>query len=216
MKTITQTIELYKFEELSKEAKQKALNIWCESHYPWADDNKKTLNKFVENFDFISSTDWEYGGCYRYASCTIDTPYDYEEDLENLTGVKLYTFIQNYMDKFKVYKTYTNGENIYTAEKKHQSKIKWSYENDCQLTGYYLDCDIMQPIFDYLENFPKRQELTLGELMNECLTHWVVACESDYDSYYSMEYLEERSTENNEYYYADGTFYGEITEREVA
>lgn len=217
MKTITQTINLYTFEELSEKAKRKALEKWCQSDdYPYYEDNKYTLDEFVKHFDFIDSTNWEYGGYNRYAECTIDTPYEYDIYLEDLAGISLYTFIQNYMEKFKVYKTYAlNGENIYIAKKKYQSKIAWSYENDCQLTGYCLDCEIMQPIFDYLENFPKHQNKTLGELMNECLTHWVVACDSDHDYYYSMECLQEYATDNDIYFYEDGRIYGELTE-EVA
>lgn len=48
--------------------------------------------------------------------------------------------------------------------------------------------------------------------MNECLTHWVVACESDHDYYYSMDCLEEYATDNDIYFYEDGRFYGELRE----
>lgn len=220
MKTITQTIELYKLEELSDKARSKALDRWSElDDYFWYDENESTLKAFVELFDFINVISWEYGGCYRgYVNFDINTPYQYEEYLDDLAGVKLYKFLQDYMDNFKVYKTYTlRGENPYSAKKKRVSKINWRYENNCQLTGYYLDCEIMQPIFDYLADFPKNQHVTLKELIEDCFSHWVVACESDLESHFSMEYFEEYSKENNLYYHEDGTLYGRIeNESEVA
>ena len=122
------------------------------------------------------------------------------------------------MDGLKEYKKYYYGAprvDINNPQKTRTSSIKWSY-NTCPFTGYYMDCEILEPIFEYLDNFPQYQTVTLGELMNKCIDNWARACDSDYENYFSEEYLKERSNDFDEYYYEDGTFYGELREEEVA
>lgn len=59
----TETIGLYKFDELSDEAKEVAVNWWlkCEaSDYVWDRNNRETLKQFEEIFP-VKVTNWEYG-----------------------------------------------------------------------------------------------------------------------------------------------------------
>lgn len=212
MITITETKTLYTYGELSDGAKEKAYYKWCVGNeYLWADDNTKTLKAFTSVFDFLDVRDWEYDAYNTYYRFEIDTPYEWEDgDLQDLKGVKLYKFIQNYLVDFMVYKTYSvNG-------KERKSKISWEYQNNCQLTGYYLDCEIMHPIFKYLSDFHRMQDVTLYELMDECMSAWIQACRNDCRYCESEEYFLEETNDHNLYYYEDGTLYGSVDESEVA
>jgi hypothetical protein len=197
-------ITVFKFEELKEDVKQKVFSNWCsEADYPFASDNAHTLKEFERIFP-VKVKDYKYGDMYKEIDFSIDTEnYNYY-GIEDLEGIRLYKFIyNNYYDelfraKSKAYKSYTG------AMKYYKSKV-YNEPYDCPLSGYYIDYDILKPLYDYLEkpNF----DLSLWDLMNECLQEWLKACDNDYDNYYSMDSFIESDECNNIEYYADGSIF---------
>lgn len=57
----TEEINIYKYEELSDSAKEKAREWFLSgSEYPWVDETRESLEKFCKTFD-ITLKDWSYG-----------------------------------------------------------------------------------------------------------------------------------------------------------
>ena len=77
-----------------------------------------------------------------------------------------------------------NGK--YTYKHRYSKIIK---DTCCVLTGYYIDDDILEPIYDFLKKPSKH--VTFADLMRDCLQFWVIACNKDYEACTSMEYFAE-------------------------
>jgi len=192
----TATINIYTVKELSEEARQKAYYNWCGNNdYPWGEDNENTLKEFEKVFP-IKIRSWEYGDRGEHISFIFEG----DEDIENLTGIRLMKYIyNNYYDnlfKGKYYSKvkYVNG--TYTYKHRYSKIVK---DNCCVLTGYSMDYDILQPIYDYLK---KPDNRTFKELLDDCLQSWLKACSTDYEDYYSWDsFLEE--SEVNEWEYTE-------------
>jgi hypothetical protein len=196
-RTICKTV--YKFDELSDKAKEKALE-WARTSldYGRSDENADTLKAFCDIFP-VKVKSWEYGwGTNISYSLTCD------DEVENLSGIRLAKYIWNNYKadiyKGKYYSTkgqYIDGK--YTYKYRHSKII---LEASCALTGYCIDEDILQPIYDFLKN-PKAG-VTFAELIDDCLHAWLKACEDDYEAYYSDESLADHITANEYEFYEDG------------
>ena len=57
---------------------------------------------------------------------------------------------------------------------KHKSRV--FVTNDCVLTGYYMDYEILQPIYDFLKAL---DNITLDELVDKCIYGFFKACRDD-------------------------------------
>lgn len=222
MKTVE--INLYKFDELSERAKQKAIETYRSnnSDYFWADENRQTLEKFAEIFP-INIRDWSYGGRGEgvYFSFTCD------DNIEELTGQRLATYIwNNYKSdlfKGKYYHSQnfglTDHKLIHRRVKSTQitnncpNKGKWSnsyysaitLENSCVLTGYCMDDEILNPIYEFL-NKPI-ENISFRDLLENCFDSWVTACNSDYEYQNSDEYISETLADNDCDFEKDGSIY---------
>lgn len=109
-----------------------------------------TLKAFEGIFN-IRVYDWRYDGCtcyYRFTS-------NYSEEEEELCGVRLLKFIvNNYWHSLFKPKTYWHGKDF---NKQRRSRI--SVTEDCVLTGYCADMDILKPIYDFLKAPDKHTNL---------------------------------------------------------
>tara|TARA_R100000008_G_C3576039_1_gene165338 strand:- start:953 stop:1540 length:588 start_codon:yes stop_codon:yes gene_type:complete len=179
---------ILKFSELSEEAKQKAHENYITKGMIDFDieENRKSLNEFEKYFP-IKIKDWEYG--YRNF---INWEMDYlDNEILELKGNRLRTYlINNYMDGLEKPKTYYSKN----YKKKRKSKIQKSI--DCPFTGFYLDNEILQPIFNFIKNPDKYQDLE--SIMNDCLNEWISICNANIEYQESSEYFEEM-VEANEY-----------------
>jgi len=191
----TITIEVYSIKELPEKVQQKVYYEWLSNVvYPWADDNRETLEAF-ENIFPIKVKDWEYGG---YNNNYIHFEMTCEPEIEELRGIRLLAYLYNnyfdYLFKGKYYSIskYINGKYQY---KSRRSKV--IKENSCVLTGYCIDDDILKPVYDFLK---KPDNRTFYDLMKECLESWLTACNNDYEYCTSFEYFIEEA-ENNDYTY---------------
>lgn len=112
MRTITETFEVFKLNELSAKSQETAYERWLNNfEYFWADENRSTLDDFCKLFD-VRVYDWEYGCNYNYR---FDITND---DAEELCGLRLWKFLMNNFWNFlyerKVFST---------GNKKRKSKI---------------------------------------------------------------------------------------------
>lgn len=171
----TVEINVYKINELSREAQERAYENWLqEGQYPWSYDNLKTLREFEDIFPVkVKSFEYGEGGSYISFVFTADG------DIENLSGIRLLKYLyNNYFSYLFQRKTY------YKNKKRRISKIM--YVHDCSLTGgYYMDEEILEPIYNFLKN--PRKDITFYGLMEKCLNAWVKACEEDFKEYFSFE-----------------------------
>lgn len=188
------TIQLYSVDELSKKAFEKAYLHWCSTYdYDYGTDNEKVLEKFQEIFP-VKITGYSYGGGREYISFVMNC----HEIIAQLSGVRLLKYIwNNYKDYIFNNKIYYNGI------KKRKSKIKLNC--NCVLTGYYLDYDILEPIYKFLNN-PKK-DITFEDLIEKCLNNWLNACQKDYENFYSEEYFREIARMNRWLYYKNGDLF---------
>jgi hypothetical protein len=179
----TETISVYKFGELSAEAKQKAIDKHSYEDFWWS-ERDKSLEAAKELYD------------------------KFNELQETIKGVRLYKFIQNNilpeLKKNLLYVKadgYTKGYTTYVASKirgknsARFSKIQYT-EEASNLTGYSADYAFLEPISDFMKN--PEDSITSEDLYNTSLDD--IAQEdanNDWKSFYDEENFEEHCDANN-------------------
>jgi hypothetical protein len=196
-------VKVYTVDELSESAKEKAYYKWHENHeYFWASDNEKTLKAFEEVFP-VSVTSWEYDTCTYHVRFEFEDDlllgYESEIDMAELSGLRLAKYLYNNYEH-----TLFKGKFYFKNGKSRHSKLLFE-KNNCNLTGYYMDCEIMQPIYDFLKN--PCEHTTFTDLMKECLDNWGAMCVKDFDCSLSMEAFIESSEANDYEFYEDGRLF---------
>lgn len=194
MKTIEITI--YKFEELSSEAQENAINKWRESEteYYFASDNEASLKAFTDIFP-IRVRDFSYDA-YSHSERTV---YTGEADHQTLTGARLVAHIyNNYGSVLFPAKTYT-----LKSGKKRKSKIFVDLE--MVMTGYYMDNVLLDPIYDFLKNGGKYTDWE--DLLSDCVYQWGKACQADCHYQQTAEYIKETIIANEYDFTSEGELY---------
>lgn len=204
MKTIE--VQIYSFDELSEKAKQKAINNYRDnnSEIAWAEENRQTLEKFAEIFP-IKITNWSYGGRGEGVSFYFTL----NDCIEEMTGQRLAKYIwNNYkrdLFKGKYYSLWSKKEKSYKYYKEGYPVLKTRYskillDNSCVLTGYCVDDDILQPVYDFL-NKPI-EGVSFRDLLENCFDSWITACNNGIEYQNSDEYIAEELI-NNEYEFTE-------------
>jgi hypothetical protein len=195
----TKTINVYSFDELSNSAKSKAIDNWRNNNYEsgsfWASENRQSMEKFAELFP-IKIIDWSYGG--RGEGVYFRFTDDY--NLGEMSGLRLAKFIwNNYKSDIYTYKYYSicNGRKncVGIGSKSRHSKIQLE-EFGCPFTGFYMDNEILAPLFDFMRKPSKNT--TFKDLLDECFEAWIKACNDDTESQNSDESITE-TIQANEY-----------------
>ena len=200
MKTIE--ITLYKFSELSDNAKQKAIEKWRNDSYdsqPWFISE---CNESFEKFAKLFSIDWrniDYQEPYRNEySINLD------DQIKYLSGQRLATYIwNNYRNdifKRKYYSLWSKKDISYKHYKEGYPVLKTRYskiqlENCCVLTGACYDDDLLTPIYDFLN---KPTEIDFETLLNDCIYSLCHSISNEIDYHNSDDAITEE-IENNEY-----------------
>jgi hypothetical protein len=207
-------IILYTINELPESAQKKAYYEWLEScEYVWEKENKETLNEFESIFP-VKIRHWEYGGRGQ----RIEWNFTDDEDIEDLSGIRLMKYLWNNYKEFLFVGKYIGHLNRdfpvkhkrIKPRKLNNGRFFLPYHsavllsNDCPLTGYCMDYDILKPIYDFLEK--PDDNTNFHELMNECLENWLRACAKDLEYCTSFEHFVEES-EANEWEYTE---YGDL------
>jgi hypothetical protein len=174
----TETIEIYKFHELSEEAKETAMqNIRYTQEYFWGDDAIQTLVKLAEHFGAkLASYDIDFSNSVQHSGATWeDVDFIEEQEIEERL-LKLGTF---------------NKETL-------------KGDGDCKLTGYCSDEDAI----DGFRKAWFDGERDLIELLKEAYKTWFKSCVSDYEHQLSKEGLTEFFEANDRYEFTeDGNRY---------
>jgi hypothetical protein len=198
MRTETTTRTLYKFDELSETAKEKAFEEWLKyAEYFFANDNAESLKKFCEIFP-VKVKDWEYG--YRY---DISARFDIDPNAEELTGIRLQKYLWNnygsliYQGKYYSKGQYKDGK--YTYKQRRSKVLK---QTDCVLSGYWIDYELLKPIYTFLDG--RNPTGTFEDLLQDCLNSWLIACQKDYEHFFSYDNFQEEMIETDNEFTEEG------------
>jgi len=200
---------IYTIQELSEKAKEKAFNDFCNTDlFPFGSDNEKTLTEFVKIFP-VKVNKFSYGNGNYF----IDFEFTGDLKIENLKGIRLLAYLQNnyfsslftgkwyYGEKYWANVTPKNKDS--RLKYKRQSKVLFS--DCCTLTGYYIDQDILSPVYDFIKN--PLEKTTFYDLMRRCLKKWITACNTSYEDYFVMDNFLDMSESNDWEYTEEGDLY---------
>lgn len=198
MRTIR--IKLYKFNELSKDAKEKAINDWRNSdNYFYFQEIEESVKSVIELFNLKTGRTLDDIRTSHIDDCILE-----------LKGVRLYKYlINNYSnDLFKPkYIKLINGiktgkQFIFKVHKDHKGEpytqiYSKNFVSDCcTLTGICYDNDILQPVYDFLK---KPESNTTFEDLIKDIENAISKCYRDTEEWInSDEYIIE-TIEANEY-----------------
>lgn len=199
------TINLYKFDELSDSAKQKAIDSarsMCASRMVDcdADEYRNTLKLIEEKFG-IDVYDWEVDSCgYRF-KFSFDSRADVADDSKYLCR-----YLRDLFSILRKGKYYSTGGRLVNG--KYQYKYRYSKvisEYSCILTGCWCDFavdDAMKNRFDYI-----RRGFTIRDFVEDVLDKFFGQWHNDYEYVYSDEAVEEYIEGNDFLFYEDGKIY---------
>lgn len=190
------TYTLYTLAELSPRARSQAYDDWLRRppEYVFAADNNKTLEAFCDLFG-VQCRDWHYDASRH--GFRFDTHYSDQE--LNLSGVRLLSLLCNRFGRHLFPpKIYWSRD----ARKKRHSRI--FTDTRCPLTGFWVDDEILSPIYEFLK-CPDRR--TFFTLLHECLDSFFEACSQDCDYCTSEEYFEQESDANKYEYLENGKLF---------
>lgn len=175
----TETINLYSYDELSEQAKEKVIEDFSQDDlYSWWNEDYESMKEFCKYFP-VELKDYRIDFCQKDSRVNIDI----DNDVSDFTGIRLMKYIiNNYYDALfkRKYLNHVKGKAIY-------SKIQ--YDNCCVLTGYCMDNDILQPIYDFLKK--PDNHTTLYDLLYECVECWLSACQNALIESYKRENIED-------------------------
>jgi len=206
------TIEvcLYKFDELSEEAKENALsNITIDNSF-WWDEAHETVKKFHDVF----------GTRDGYRSWLDIRTEHIDSDILELSGFRLQKYLWNNFGSELFTRKYLKHGELVDAKKPHHQMMKqrqitnkcpnqgkWSisyYSNIqtddcCVLTGVCYDDDLLKPIYDFLEirDF-SRNSTDYKDLLEDCVHSLRKSLESE-DEYNETDEAKIDHIEANDY-----------------
>jgi hypothetical protein len=208
MQTIT--LELFKFNELSEDAKQTAIDNYRYSGNHCGDAGEIIDSAKAASELFNLKTGRQYSDV---STCHID------DDILELKGVRAYKYLLNnyggelfkrayikHYDTHKIIpqfycerKTYKNGNKSTFVYSKYKTT------DSCVLTGFCYDDDILQPVYDFLAKPCKNT--TIQDIFEE-LGEAIAKAFADYEDWVtSDEYISEVLECNNYDFTIDGKRY---------
>lgn len=213
----TETIErtYYSFDELSEDAKDKALQEWIkhEDYQFIFDDAIASMKGFCDAFG-ITLNDYTVSSDAFYSDASWSFGYLFEG--EEMTGQRLATWIWNNVPEIWSRKYLKHGElrdekpcfshrmmKVRQIVNECPNKGKWSVsyysnikrvENYCPFTGVIYDCSLLDCIYEFIGSPDNR---TLEDLINESFSELFTAIENEIESRETTEYLSEMSEANN-------------------
>lgn len=175
---VTQTV--YKYEELSDRAKERAREWYREEilafddDYYWCKDNVDSLKKWADWF-CVKILDYSLGGSdNRNQHVKFELYIDYI--IEEMRGVRLWKYFNNQL-------------------------VMPDLSGNCPFTGYCFD----EVLLDKIRDFMKRPwDTDYQELMQDCIDDFCKAYADDVDYQYSDEAVEESIIANEYEFDEDG------------
>jgi hypothetical protein len=173
MKTIE--VNLYKFDELSIEAKEAAIEYYRENRLDCShiyDEARDTIEAFENHFPTNNKWGTSMFDCYA----------ELNDGVEELRGLRLRTYILNnygyILDKGKYYgklsKKFKDGTPIpiskeHPAGCRHIKRYSKVFVDDsCNLTGVCYDDSMLQPIYNFIYFGFKNESISLLDVLDDC------------------------------------------------
>lgn len=195
--------KIYKFSELSKAAKQKAIEWWKDTEtfdYIY-EEAFESLKAFSDIFA-IKIQDYDFNEPYR-------SRYTFEADdnILELSGVRLRTYLLN-----NYYNTLFERKHYGEYKKRENGKYKYDRYSKCQyqptccpFTGVCYDEDLLDPIRNFISRPSTKEDFK--DLLEDCLSSLNKSLENEIEARCEDENVIE-TIEANEYEFkADGTRY---------
>lgn len=171
MRTETRIIKIYKFEELEEKIQEKIISNWRDNDdYFLGDDNEITIKEFERIIPNLYVKNWSYDSYNHYHHFIIT-----EDSISELSGVRLWKWLNNNLEMDEIMK------------------------ENCCLSGYFTDNDILQPIVDF---YKKPTNISLYDLIDDCLSSFMKCCSDQY-KYWSSEKCIREEIEINEYEFTE-------------
>lgn len=205
--------KLYTFDELDVEVRNRLIRECGERNYDnWNYEFRDTLKKLEELFnvkcDNWSIDQWTYNydlhiGIYNrrlddLADCYDDRDWGYFTLKGNRAMGKCWTMWERDVVKGKYYsKSY---------KKSRHSKVLFVglHDGTCPLTGFYVDNDALDPLWDMMEGKFVNKSTTIADMIDMCFDSFFRAWKNELEHVQTEEYF--RENEMAEYY----DEYGEI------
>jgi hypothetical protein len=202
--------KIYKFNELSNEAKQKAIEKYRDNNIDYQfsfDEITGSVKKMAELFNL------KFGREYT----DLRTGH-IEDNILQLSGTRLYKYLMNnyYDDLFtpkyikivdKVVKYRQFICKVIKGRDKDYTQIysKNKRTNDCVLTGICYDNDILQPVYDFLKKPSKNT--TFEDIVNDIESAISKTFRNEEEYINSDEYIIEEIEANDYEFMADGKMF---------
>lgn len=215
-------VKTYKFTELDTDIQDKIVQKYRESEN--FDYLVSEANDTFETFADIFNIKWrqiDYEEPYRN-----DYAINLEDHIINLSGLRLRTYIINNYYSYLFTKKYLKSGGVVdkplqyhkmrqqkqiTYKCANKGKYSISYysniqrTNDCTLTGVCYDYDILQPIYDFLNN-PKKN-IDFETLLDDCIHSLCHSVSSEIEYNLQDEQIKERIIENDYDYTETGEMF---------
>lgn len=210
------TIELkaYSFDELSEEAREKAINKYRDNMYNYTPHFIEEANDTFEKFADLFGIRWSnIDYCEPYRN---EYHLTFDDNIISLSGQRLATYIwnnyKNDLFKRKFLKSFDGHKNHKNIVNKTAPTTKKEYcfyysaillDNCCVLTGVYYDDDMLKPIYEFLDK-PK-DNIDFETLLNDCIYSLCHSVSSEIEYTYTDEYITEEIEANGYEFYEDGS-----------
>lgn len=204
--------KVYKFKELSKQAKEKAIEWYRNSSIDDSQSFYDEAHESVKEFHDIFGTKEGSRSWLDAKTGHID------DNVMNLKGLRLQKYIWNNF-KTSLYKgkyyslwsktdiSYKHHKNGYPVLKSRYSKV--FLDNSCVLTGVCWDNSLLQPVYDFLENYRAKADyysyMDFETLVNDCFASLQKDLESEVEAINEDDYIT-KELENSDFeFQKDGT-----------
>ena len=173
--------KVYKFEELSEQAKEKAIEWYrnSDNDFCWSDEILETVKTALKHFD-CKLSDWsiDWDNINR-SSWSIKFEFNYEDEVKELNGARLFKYIQNnylkYYDKYK---------------KEYRTDL---LSGNCPFTGVCYDESFLDPIRKFMK---KPDSTTFEELIEDATRSAFSDGCDEWEAQQTDEYITEQITAN--------------------
>ena len=178
---------IYKYNELTEGAKQKAFENWNESRCEFLehDELMQSLKTFAELFEFKIGR-YELGGySYNYIDWTPKN-----DNVAELWDYRLFNWVNKKADKLRSGKIYMKRD----WNKRRTSKVL--FEDYMDLTGMWSDSPLLNAVDDFLNRVKKcklicKKFKSYTGFITDCIDSFIEFYNKSYEWFYSKECFED-------------------------
>lgn len=189
----TKTIQLYQFDELTKEAQEYAIEQYRNEYHDifWTDEILESLKGLFNNCDNIKLKDYSIGECHSWLKIEFD-----RDEIAEFTGKRALAWIENnLLSNIRISKV---SLSIKTSSRYKMAQYGRYYRagmiKPCPFTGVCFDEDLLD---DLLKNIKSNMTLedSFRALANTCQKLYNNEIEYQNSKEYIKEYFESNGVE---------------------